>query len=92
MEDEDGDTCLHLALMRQSVAAESCELSPALTEIQTQLGLTQVEGQTGIIIACYLTHKGASLTHKNHSSKTPLDLIPDSRLQEAIREFVVKPR
>ncbi|KAJ8320485.1 hypothetical protein KUTeg_002072 [Tegillarca granosa] len=65
VEDEDGDTCLHLALMRQSVSTER-EDTPMLDAM-------------GAAIACYLAQQGASLTKKNHQGKTPLDVTTDTR-------------
>ncbi|XP_041378188.1 E3 ubiquitin-protein ligase MIB2-like [Gigantopelta aegis] len=84
--DEDGDTCLHLALMRQSVATEK-DTSPMLDAIRTQLGMTEDEHQTGAAIACYLAQQGANLFHKNLSGKTPIDIISDPKVEEVVRQF-----
>lgn len=49
--------------------------------------MTQNESQTGAAIACYLAQQGASLTHRNHQGKSPMDLINDPRIEEAVRQF-----
>ncbi|KAK0061423.1 E3 ubiquitin-protein ligase MIB2 [Biomphalaria pfeifferi] len=84
--DEDGDTCLHLALMRQTVATDK-ENSAVLTAIRTQLGMTEKEEQNGAAIACYLAQQGADLHHKNHHGKTPLEVISDPKIEEVIKQF-----
>ncbi|XP_070207241.1 E3 ubiquitin-protein ligase MIB2-like isoform X2 [Littorina saxatilis] len=84
--DEDGDTCLHLALMRQTVATEK-DTSPMLEEIRTQLGMGEDEAQTGAAIACYLAQQGASLTAVNQQGKTPLEVITDPRTVEILQQF-----
>ncbi|XP_021361019.1 E3 ubiquitin-protein ligase MIB2-like isoform X2 [Mizuhopecten yessoensis] len=84
--DEDGDTCLHLALMRQTVATEK-ENSPMLDAIRHQLGMTEDDEQMGPAIACYLAQQGAKLTQKNHQGKTPMDVISDARTEELIKQF-----
>ncbi|KAL3861794.1 hypothetical protein ACJMK2_007813 [Sinanodonta woodiana] len=86
VEDEDGDTCLHLSLMRHSIATEK-EDSPMLESIRSQLGLSKSDDQNGVALACYLAQQGASLTHKNHQNKTPLELITDPRVDEMVRQF-----
>ncbi|XP_076451945.1 E3 ubiquitin-protein ligase MIB2-like isoform X2 [Babylonia areolata] len=96
--DEDGDTCLHLALMRQTVATEK-DSSPMLDsvnretigtqcrEIRAQLGMGEDEAQTGAAIACYLAQQGASLTTPNKQGKTPLELITDVRTVEVLKQY-----
>ncbi|XP_050414491.1 E3 ubiquitin-protein ligase MIB2 isoform X2 [Patella vulgata] len=86
VEDEDGDTCLHLALMRQTVATEK-ERSPLLDVIRTQLGMSEEEDQRGAAIACYLAQQGADLYHKNHVEKTPLDIINDAQVEKHVKQF-----
>ncbi|XP_059145038.1 E3 ubiquitin-protein ligase MIB2-like [Physella acuta] len=84
--DEDGDTCLHLALMRQTVATEK-DSSPALTSIRSHLGMGDKEEQTGAAIACYLAQQGANLQKKNHQGKTPLEIIADPKIEDVIKQF-----
>ncbi|KAL8597671.1 hypothetical protein ACOMHN_012638 [Nucella lapillus] len=80
--DEDGDTCLHLALMRQTVATEK-DSSPMLDSIRDQLGM----GEDEAAIACYLAKQGASLTACNKQNKSPLELITDLRTVEILKQF-----
>ncbi|XP_045161724.1 E3 ubiquitin-protein ligase MIB2-like [Mercenaria mercenaria] len=91
VDDEDGDTCLHLGLMRQSVSTER-EDSPMLESIRMQLGMSEGEDTVGTAIACYLAQQGANLNHKNHAGKTPLDLISDPKLEEVVKQFATANR
>ncbi|KAL4220948.1 E3 ubiquitin-protein ligase mib2 [Mactra antiquata] len=91
VEDEDGDTCLHLGLMRQSVSTERDD-SPMLESIRTQLGLSEEEDTVGVAIACYLAQQGANLNHKNHGGKTPLDVISDPKLEDYLKQFATANR
>ncbi|KAK3104710.1 hypothetical protein FSP39_008391 [Pinctada imbricata] len=86
VEDEDGDTALHLALMRQSVTTER-EHTPMLEAIRDQLGLLDDDDQMSAALACYLAQQGASLNHKNHQGKTPLDVITDPKIEDKVRQF-----
>ena len=45
------------------------------------------EDRMGATIACYLAQQGASLSHKNHGGKTPLDVISDSKVEEVVKQF-----
>ncbi|XP_052759643.1 E3 ubiquitin-protein ligase MIB2-like isoform X2 [Mya arenaria] len=90
VEDEDGDTCLHLGLIRTSVTAEQ-EDNPILEHIRVQLD-PEVRDMPGVLIACYLAQKGANLNKKNHMGKAPLDLITDPRIEEAIKHFATANR
>ncbi|XP_029651673.1 E3 ubiquitin-protein ligase MIB2-like isoform X2 [Octopus sinensis] len=90
-EDEDGDICLHLALLRQTVGSES-EHSQVLDgfyffQIRSQLGLSEEDERSGVVVACYLAQRGADLYHKNHRKVTPLDIIGDSILEERVKRF-----
>lgn len=87
VEDEDGDTTLHLALMRQSVTSEQ-ENTPMLDSIREHLEKKGLEDITwGILMTCYLAEKGADLYHKNHQGKTPLSIIGDSKTEEVVQEY-----
>ncbi|XP_049797382.1 E3 ubiquitin-protein ligase MIB2 [Schistocerca nitens] len=82
-EDEDGDTGLHLALMkRASICTQIHELeAPAIYGIYTQLMQAQrveEESPVALAIACYLVQEGCSLTKRNHRGKSPLDLVAGS--------------
>lgn len=84
--DEDGDTCLHLALLRQSVATDA-DPSPVLASIRTHLGLAEGDPETGVMTACFLCKQGASLNQKNHQGKTPLDLVTDPTTRDTLLKY-----
>uniref|UniRef100_A0A8C5EYW5 E3 ubiquitin-protein ligase MIB2 n=1 Tax=Gouania willdenowi TaxID=441366 RepID=A0A8C5EYW5_GOUWI len=70
MEDEDGDTAMHVALLRPQLA--NVMLSPTLNA-SGLLGSTELSVGTGI--ACFLAQKGADINYANHKGKSPLDLV-----------------
>ena len=81
-EDEDGDTGLHLALMkRATISTEINELeAPTIYGIFTQLAIRTAEHLVALAIACYLVQEGCKLNKKNNKGKTPLDLVQVSLL------------
>ncbi|XP_062506167.1 E3 ubiquitin-protein ligase MIB2-like isoform X2 [Corticium candelabrum] len=88
-EDEDGDTCLHLALMRQRLSTDVGSDLPLLEQLRGALGGSSLDSNTGAAIACFLAQEGASLTYKNHKGKTPLDLCTDDRVEALIRQYAL---
>ncbi|XP_077998099.1 E3 ubiquitin-protein ligase MIB2-like [Glandiceps talaboti] len=86
VEDEDGDTCLHLALMRQTVSTV-VDNSPMVAEIRSTLGMDDSDANTGTAIACYLVQEGANLEYRNHQRKTPLDIITDPRVEAVVKQY-----
>ncbi|XP_038075224.1 E3 ubiquitin-protein ligase MIB2-like isoform X1 [Patiria miniata] len=84
-EDEDGDTCLHLALMRQSVYAVA-DSTPILSKIRSSLPPSNNNIGTGPAVACYLTIEGADLKHRNHQGKTALDLATACQLDSLLKQ------
>lgn len=54
-----------------------------------RLGIPEAEGQQGAGIACFLVHQGASITHKNHQGKTPLEIVTDAHLHTVLTQFAV---
>ncbi|XP_071946064.1 E3 ubiquitin-protein ligase MIB2-like isoform X3 [Antedon mediterranea] len=86
-EDEDGDTALHLALMRQALNSPT-ELATAATKIQASLKEENLDHRLSTIVACYLIHEGANPLRKNHKSKTPLDMINDQKVAKSIKKFM----
>jgi len=89
--DEEGDTALHLALVRQSVSTDG-STSDTMNRIRTHLGMESSDGNTGESIACYLAHAGASLIIANNKQKTPLDLCADPRLRNILQDYSKKYR
>uniref|UniRef100_A0A3B4TDF6 E3 ubiquitin-protein ligase MIB2 n=1 Tax=Seriola dumerili TaxID=41447 RepID=A0A3B4TDF6_SERDU len=75
MEDEDGDTAMHVALLRPQLA--NVMLSPTLSA-SGLLGNTELS--VGAAMACFLAQEGADISYANHKGKSPLDLVADSTM------------
>uniref|UniRef100_A0A8C9X341 E3 ubiquitin-protein ligase MIB2 n=1 Tax=Sander lucioperca TaxID=283035 RepID=A0A8C9X341_SANLU len=69
MEDEDGDTAMHVALLRPQLA--NVMLSP----LSASGLLGNIELSVGAAIACFLAQEGADVNYANHKGKSPLDLM-----------------
>uniref|UniRef100_A0A671UWT0 E3 ubiquitin-protein ligase MIB2 n=1 Tax=Sparus aurata TaxID=8175 RepID=A0A671UWT0_SPAAU len=80
MEDEDGDTAMHVALLRpqlrESVECLRGEEGPLSLNASGLLGNTELS--VGSAIACFLAQEGADINYANHKGKSPLDLVADS--------------
>uniref|UniRef100_A0A7N8WYR1 E3 ubiquitin-protein ligase MIB2 n=1 Tax=Mastacembelus armatus TaxID=205130 RepID=A0A7N8WYR1_9TELE len=74
MEDEDGDTAMHVALLRPQLANE------AGGELSASGLLGNAELSVGAAIACFLAQQGADISYANHKGKSPLDLVADSSM------------
>ncbi|XP_035864408.1 E3 ubiquitin-protein ligase MIB2 isoform X4 [Sander lucioperca] len=107
MEDEDGDTAMHVALLRPQLA--NVMLSPAVgtssteessegcsTSLYCRLSasglLGNIELSVGAAIACFLAQEGADVNYANHKGKSPLDLVADSTMLQLIKSFSEKHR
>ncbi|KAM9350669.1 E3 ubiquitin-protein ligase MIB2 [Symphorus nematophorus] len=108
MEDEDGDTAMHVALLRPQLA--NVMLSPAVgtssteessegcssTSLYCRLNASGLLGNTelsvGAAIACFLAQEGADINYANHKGKSPLDLVADSTMMQLIKGFSEKHR
>uniref|UniRef100_A0A8C2ZYR9 E3 ubiquitin-protein ligase MIB2 n=1 Tax=Cyclopterus lumpus TaxID=8103 RepID=A0A8C2ZYR9_CYCLU len=97
MEDEDGDTAMHVALLRPQLA--NVMLSPAENDGVNEgkeegasglLGNTELS--VGSAIACFLAQEGADVNYANHKGKSPLDLVADSAMLQLIKSFSEKHR
>uniref|UniRef100_A0A8C5BC39 RING-type E3 ubiquitin transferase n=1 Tax=Gadus morhua TaxID=8049 RepID=A0A8C5BC39_GADMO len=86
MEDEDGDTALHVALSRPQLAS----LGSGLLSESGLLG--SVELTLGSAIACFLAWEGADISYANHKGKSPLDLVTDPAMVQVIKGFAEKHR
>uniref|UniRef100_A0A671UVA7 E3 ubiquitin-protein ligase MIB2 n=1 Tax=Sparus aurata TaxID=8175 RepID=A0A671UVA7_SPAAU len=86
MEDEDGDTAMHVALLRPQLA--NVMLSPL--NASGLLGNTELS--VGSAIACFLAQEGADINYANHKGKSPLDLVADSGMLQLIKSFSEKHR
>lgn len=89
-EDEDGDTGLHLALMkRATISTEINELeAPIIYGIFMQLASQTVEHLVALAIACYLVQEGCKLNKKNNKGKTPLDLVQNTIMADLLQQYV----
>ncbi|KAF4527058.1 hypothetical protein B566_EDAN001608, partial [Ephemera danica] len=81
--DEDGDTALHLAIMKMVTQPSSenpisFSEAPHMSQIWGWLVTKNPELSTGLAAACYLALKGWDLNKKNNKGKTPLECIPES--------------
>uniref|UniRef100_I3JH85 E3 ubiquitin-protein ligase MIB2 n=1 Tax=Oreochromis niloticus TaxID=8128 RepID=I3JH85_ORENI len=74
MEDEDGDTAMHVALLRPQLA--NVMLSPSLNATGV-LGSTELS--IGTAVACFLAMEGADISYANHKGKSPLDLVTNRK-------------
>uniref|UniRef100_A0A7N8WV67 E3 ubiquitin-protein ligase MIB2 n=1 Tax=Mastacembelus armatus TaxID=205130 RepID=A0A7N8WV67_9TELE len=86
MEDEDGDTAMHVALLRPQLA--NVMLSP----LSASGLLGNAELSVGAAIACFLAQQGADISYANHKGKSPLDLVADSSMLQLIKSFSEKYR
>lgn len=89
-EDEDGETGLHLALLRftQRTPAEIGNgESPVIVGIMSHLRSKQLEDNIFLAIACYLAQEGTDLTHRNHQGKAPLDIVSTPEVVETINYY-----
>uniref|UniRef100_A0AAQ4S4F8 E3 ubiquitin-protein ligase MIB2 n=1 Tax=Gasterosteus aculeatus aculeatus TaxID=481459 RepID=A0AAQ4S4F8_GASAC len=87
MEDEDGDTAMHVALLRPQLANVIGSAEGLRREEETKLYATGLLGSTelsvGSAIACFLAQEGADVSYANHKGKSPLDLVADSGMLTA---------
>uniref|UniRef100_A0A672HXK6 E3 ubiquitin-protein ligase MIB2 n=1 Tax=Salarias fasciatus TaxID=181472 RepID=A0A672HXK6_SALFA len=79
MEDEDGDTAMHVALLRPQLA------NVVLSPLNSSGLLGSTELSVGTAIACFLAQEGADINYANHKGKSPLDLVADSTMLQLQR-------
>uniref|UniRef100_A0A8C7UAH3 E3 ubiquitin-protein ligase MIB2 n=1 Tax=Oncorhynchus mykiss TaxID=8022 RepID=A0A8C7UAH3_ONCMY len=86
VEDEDGDTAMHVALTKEEGGGSGF----------VQLGSSGLMGNTelsvGAAIACFLAQEGADINYANHKGKSPLDLVADTAVLQLIKSFSEKYR
>ncbi|MBN3282741.1 MIB2 ligase, partial [Polyodon spathula] len=96
VEDEDGDTAVHIALSRQqlasTMAAMEGEGSSLYTRLQGSGLLGNQELNVGAAIACFLAQEGADINYANHKGKSLLDLVTDGMIVQLIKNFSEKHR
>ncbi|XP_061113843.1 E3 ubiquitin-protein ligase MIB2 isoform X3 [Conger conger] len=96
VEDEDGDTAMHVALSRQQLTATMATTEGEGSSLYTRLNSSGLLGNTelnvGAAIACFLAQEGADINYANHKGKSPLDLVTDSTVGQLIKNFSEKHR
>ncbi|XP_076044605.1 E3 ubiquitin-protein ligase mind bomb 2 isoform X4 [Oratosquilla oratoria] len=89
--DEDGDTALHLALMKHCNAPQAHPShAPVITQILEDLARQGFENNVSLALACYLAQKGCSVTVANNRCKTPLDLINDTNTIDVLQRYAAQ--
>uniref|UniRef100_A0A8C8LPW2 E3 ubiquitin-protein ligase MIB2 n=1 Tax=Oncorhynchus tshawytscha TaxID=74940 RepID=A0A8C8LPW2_ONCTS len=81
VEDEDGDTAMHVALSQGGPGSSSSSGLMGNTELSV-----------GAAIACFLAQEGADINYANHKGKSPLDLVADTAVLQLIKSFSEKYR
>ncbi|KAF3860112.1 hypothetical protein F7725_000367 [Dissostichus mawsoni] len=108
MEDEDGDTAMHVALLRPQLASvmlsppvgtssteepsEGCSSTSFYCRLSASGLLGNTELSVGAALACFLAQEGADINYANHKGKSPLDLVADSTMMQLIKSFSEKHR
>ncbi|XP_063229552.1 E3 ubiquitin-protein ligase MIB2 [Bacillus rossius redtenbacheri] len=89
-EDEDGDTGLHLALMkRASITTDINELeAPIVYGIYSQLAGRCSEHLVALAIACYLVQEGCQLAKRNSKGRSALDLVAGTPMVDLLQQYV----
>uniref|UniRef100_A0A8C7UFI8 E3 ubiquitin-protein ligase MIB2 n=1 Tax=Oncorhynchus mykiss TaxID=8022 RepID=A0A8C7UFI8_ONCMY len=86
VEDEDGDTAMHVALSRPQLANATGEGGPGSSSSSLSSGLMgNTELSVGAAIACFLAQEGANINYANHKGKSPLDLVADTAVLQLQR-------
>uniref|UniRef100_A0A8C7H7A1 E3 ubiquitin-protein ligase MIB2 n=1 Tax=Oncorhynchus kisutch TaxID=8019 RepID=A0A8C7H7A1_ONCKI len=88
VEDEDGDTAMHVALSRPQLANATEMNSPYTISSSGLMGNTELS--VGAAIACFLAQEGANINYANHKGKSPLDLVADTAVLQLIKSFSEK--
>ncbi|KAH6934284.1 hypothetical protein HPB50_022864 [Hyalomma asiaticum] len=76
--DEDGNTPMHMSLMRRAeikVRSLDFAMAPAISQIVNELLQYRTPGMdSALALACFLASRGGDLHRKNKAGQTPLDL------------------
>uniref|UniRef100_A0A2R5LAE8 RING-type E3 ubiquitin transferase n=1 Tax=Ornithodoros turicata TaxID=34597 RepID=A0A2R5LAE8_9ACAR len=90
-EDEDGDTALHVALLKRS-SVRTADLDPAeapiISGIVSQLaasGNPEIDATNAL--ACFLAKEGADLCKSNLAGRTPLDLAGSPPIVDLLHQW-----
>uniref|UniRef100_A0A6Q2Y990 E3 ubiquitin-protein ligase MIB2 n=1 Tax=Esox lucius TaxID=8010 RepID=A0A6Q2Y990_ESOLU len=96
MEDEDGDTAMHVALSRlqslKHIQTGTANYSSSPVQLSSSGLMGNMELSVGAAIACFLAQEGADINYTNHKGKNPLDLVADTAVLQLIKTFSEKHR
>ncbi|XP_063965477.1 E3 ubiquitin-protein ligase MIB2-like isoform X1 [Lytechinus pictus] len=84
--DADGDTSLHVALLRQVIFQDVTE-TILIQKIKDRIP-DQSVATSGLALACLLVEYRADLGHVNNKGQTPLDIVPDTKIHAVLKSFV----
>lgn len=86
--DEDGDTALHVALLKRANITSEIhqEDSPAIYTIYQQLNYI-TEYRLALSIACYLIQIHCEIDSTNAKNQTALSLLQDPQLEELLKAY-----
>ncbi|XP_035211065.1 E3 ubiquitin-protein ligase MIB2-like [Stegodyphus dumicola] len=88
VEDEDGDTGLHLAVSRQNNREDGYLAdAPTISNILAHISGLNMDKNYGLAMACYLAQEGADLHHKNRKGKTPSELVHSSTALDLLQHY-----
>lgn len=92
--DEDGDTALHLALVKRAVIYSeiSDTEAPIIYGIYSQISHQVTEHAVALALACYLVQEGCSLNLKNSKGKSPLDLVAGTPIAHLLENYITSQR
>ncbi|KAK7069622.1 E3 ubiquitin-protein ligase mib2, partial [Halocaridina rubra] len=89
--DEDGDTALHLALLKNSGSPQiHPDHAPNINQIVSDISRRGFENNVALALACYLVQKGCTVTVANNRSKSPLDLINDTNTIDLLQSYTAQ--
>ncbi|XP_065164682.1 E3 ubiquitin-protein ligase MIB2 [Atheta coriaria] len=85
--DEDGDTALHIVLIKRSQITSGVrgDDAPAIHSIYQNIQVA--EHRAAIAIACYLIQQGIDMDALNAKSQAALGLLQDSNMQELLKSY-----
>uniref|UniRef100_A0A1Y1NC46 RING-type E3 ubiquitin transferase n=1 Tax=Photinus pyralis TaxID=7054 RepID=A0A1Y1NC46_PHOPY len=86
--DEDGDTALHLVLIKRAHINTDVRQDDSPTIFTIHQNISHIsENRVAIAIACYLIQMGIDMDLLNAKSQSALNLLQDSSLQELLKSY-----
>ncbi|KAL1497179.1 hypothetical protein ABEB36_008179 [Hypothenemus hampei] len=86
--DEDGDTALHIILLKRSHINGSFSQSQSPSIYNIYQGISPGECRLAISIACFLIGEGCDVKVANSKGQTAFDLLQDSTLEEVLKSYI----